>query len=449
MDLRQFVLINTYVPAFGETSARHLFKQAFHIALHEVVQHLHARGSSVVLVGDINATAGALDRCDEPSTKRSNNDRTAQPLSACGIPPGWFRCWFGMLLAQTAQAASDTAHPCAGAGQLLDAFRVKQGAVQKAFTCWSTLTAARKTNYGRRLDYTLISSKLQHALIDSNIQADVAGSDHCPVWVSLRGNVIHTSIGADSNALWLTAPRGARPSQEAIAAAKALRCPVPSADGHSTGHIVSDTAAFQYTDTFARDFDMGWRTPMLSQPLVEPPPSCAAVLLAAAPVQSRIKHFFGKAPAAQSAAPITDTSSTAHGPSRGRPSVRKRAREASLKNFFTAAGDGSKRKCGQHKQQEALIDLTGEAVDEQQGQQRTVTGTVAVRQWASLLRGPLPPPLCSHGERTVQRSVVKSGPSLGRKFYVCARPEGAKGDAGARCNFFMWHSEHQRQHSLE
>ena len=48
-------------------------------------------------------------------------------------------------------------------------------------------------------------------------------------------------------------------------------------------------------------------------------------------------------------------------------------------------------------------------------------------------------PLCpGHGEPSIQRVVQKPGPNQGRRFWVCARPNGAPGHAAARCDFFKW-----------
>ena len=63
--------------------------------------------------------------------------------------------------------------------------------------------------------------------------------------------------------------------------------------------------------------------------------------------------------------------------------------------------------------------------------------------WGQLLTGPVPPPQCAHGEPTVERTVLKPGMNLGKKFYVCRRPAGLKTDPNARCNFFMWASDHR------
>ncbi|OQR99111.1 DNA-(apurinic or apyrimidinic site) lyase [Achlya hypogyna] len=62
------------------------------------------------------------------------------------------------------------------------------------------------------------------------------------------------------------------------------------------------------------------------------------------------------------------------------------------------------------------------------------------RSWKALLPGrPPPPPLCSgHKEPSLLRTVLKRNDNYGRKFYICAKPEGAPGDPKARCDFFQW-----------
>lgn len=59
--------------------------------------------------------------------------------------------------------------------------------------------------------------------------------------------------------------------------------------------------------------------------------------------------------------------------------------------------------------------------------------------WKSVLRGPFPMPLCrGHREPCIMRTVKKPGPNLGRRFYMCARPQGPPSDPSSRCNFFQW-----------
>ncbi len=53
------------------------------------------------------------------------------------------------------------------------------------YTWWSHFANARARNVGWRIDYVLVSSALQSAVQAADIHADVMGSDHCPVSITL------------------------------------------------------------------------------------------------------------------------------------------------------------------------------------------------------------------------------------------------------------------------
>ena len=53
------------------------------------------------------------------------------------------------------------------------------------YTWWSHFANARARNVGWRIDYVLVSPQLRDAVRDAEIHADVLGSDHCPVSVTL------------------------------------------------------------------------------------------------------------------------------------------------------------------------------------------------------------------------------------------------------------------------
>ena len=54
------------------------------------------------------------------------------------------------------------------------------------YTWWSHWAKARERNVGWRIDYVMISPSLLGRLTDASIHADVLGSDHCPVSVTLK-----------------------------------------------------------------------------------------------------------------------------------------------------------------------------------------------------------------------------------------------------------------------
>jgi len=53
------------------------------------------------------------------------------------------------------------------------------------YTWWSNFAGARERNVGWRIDYVLVSRQLRDAVQAAEIHADVMGSDHCPVSITL------------------------------------------------------------------------------------------------------------------------------------------------------------------------------------------------------------------------------------------------------------------------
>jgi exodeoxyribonuclease III len=57
------------------------------------------------------------------------------------------------------------------------------------YTWWSNFANSRARNVGWRIDYFLVSAKLRAAVKTAKIHADVMGSDHCPISITLNGSV--------------------------------------------------------------------------------------------------------------------------------------------------------------------------------------------------------------------------------------------------------------------
>ncbi len=67
----------------------------------------------------------------------------------------------------------------------VDTFRYLHPDQTGAYTWWSYLRKARRTNAGWRIDYFLISKSLQDKIVAASIYDEVEGSDHCPVGLEL------------------------------------------------------------------------------------------------------------------------------------------------------------------------------------------------------------------------------------------------------------------------
>jgi exodeoxyribonuclease-3 len=53
------------------------------------------------------------------------------------------------------------------------------------YSYWDTFTHARERNVGWRIDYFFVSQELQKRVKKAEIHADIFGSDHCPVSITL------------------------------------------------------------------------------------------------------------------------------------------------------------------------------------------------------------------------------------------------------------------------
>lgn len=63
----------------------------------------------------------------------------------------------------------------------VDSFRYFYPEVTGRYSWWSYRANARANNSGWRIDYFLVSEKLNERIKDADIHHDVMGSDHCPV----------------------------------------------------------------------------------------------------------------------------------------------------------------------------------------------------------------------------------------------------------------------------
>ena len=67
-----------------------------------------------------------------------------------------------------------------------DTFRYLYPDRTGAYSWWSYMFNARANNAGWRIDYFIVSDRLQDRIADARIDAHVYGSDHCPVVLELN-----------------------------------------------------------------------------------------------------------------------------------------------------------------------------------------------------------------------------------------------------------------------
>ncbi|KND05071.1 exodeoxyribonuclease III (xth) [Spizellomyces punctatus DAOM BR117] len=163
-DHRLFVLINIYFPVDDPSEERQAFRFKFYHAIRLRIEALIAGGRQVVIVGDVNTTHQEIDHCDPRKSMRDLG------ISCFHETPT--RRWIHELVQPR--------------GPMYDMFRYFHPTQEKAFTCWNTLLNARPVNYGTRIDYVLATEGLIPWMADATVEADIMGSDHCPVAVTFH-----------------------------------------------------------------------------------------------------------------------------------------------------------------------------------------------------------------------------------------------------------------------
>ncbi|XP_076469569.1 DNA-(apurinic or apyrimidinic site) endonuclease 2-like isoform X2 [Babylonia areolata] len=180
-QVKDVVIINVYVPRAAEREDRWTYKLHFLALLQARAESLLRCGRHVIVLGDINTTHKRIDHCD-PSSQEFLRADSRQWLDQFLRPEDRDPDLAPIEDLPSFEAVLSDAE----GGHFIDAFRFFHPQQTEAYTNWSTLTAARQTNYGKRLDYILVDRGLEPLLEDCRIVADFEGSDHCPVVLQLR-----------------------------------------------------------------------------------------------------------------------------------------------------------------------------------------------------------------------------------------------------------------------
>ena len=156
LEFEDFFLVTVYTPNAQEKLARIDYRLQWERAFREFLIGLDAR-KPVVVCGDMNVAHQEID-LKNPGPNRGNAGFSDQEREA-----------FGQLLE---------------AG-FTDTFRLLHPDATGAYSWWSYRFHAREKNAGWRIDYFLVSRRLETRVKQADILAEVQGSDHCPVLLEL------------------------------------------------------------------------------------------------------------------------------------------------------------------------------------------------------------------------------------------------------------------------
>lgn len=349
--------------------------------------------------------------------------------------------------------------------KFVDLFRYFHPKRENAFTCWSTVTSARKTNYGTRIDYVIIDKELLvNYAVSCDIRPDIHGSDHCPVEANFSCVVKASSIIPGLCSVFMPEFKGKQ---------KSIKSFLKTGFQKSHSQIVSVS---QKTDKRldnncnesskdGKETSGSTKRKAESTMNLKPPAKLQRQDYKEQKVGTRagsnLMSYFER---------NSSTTNTKKNTLKNDVLMKflkdAQVEDEALQNEILRDCDVS---CEEHEAGCSSDTLTDSQESSNMGNDSVIaelvikdkhqdivayaTGPETAKtqelpsvkneqnkfQWKSILKGPDPPPLCDgHREECVLRTVKKQGANVGRKFYCCARPEGRANDKEARCKTFIW-----------
>ncbi|NMB07244.1 MAG: exodeoxyribonuclease III [Tissierellia bacterium] len=157
LEYEDFYLVNVYTPNSQRELKRLDYRMKWEDDFRNYLVELD-NNKPVILCGDLNVAHKEID-LKNPSTNRRNAGFTDEE-----------RDKMTKLLESG----------------FIDSFRYFYPDKEDAYTWWSYITRARERNAGWRIDYFVVSEKLEERMVDAEIHSEIMGSDHCPVALKIK-----------------------------------------------------------------------------------------------------------------------------------------------------------------------------------------------------------------------------------------------------------------------
>lgn len=156
LEFAEFQLVNVYTPNSQRGLARLDYRMKWEADFRDYITRLSSK-KPVILCGDLNVAHHEID-IKNPAANKNNAGFTPQEREMMTV-----------LL---------------NSG-LTDSFRHLYPDRRDAYTWWSYMSNARERNIGWRIDYFLVSNRIDNQIKQAEILPEVMGSDHCPVTLKI------------------------------------------------------------------------------------------------------------------------------------------------------------------------------------------------------------------------------------------------------------------------
>ena len=162
LEYDKFFFITVYTPNSGSELKRLEYRMSWEEDFKKLFIRIKQKAKGVVVCGDLNVAHTEID-LKNPKSNMKNAGFTPEEREK-----------FTKLL---------------DAG-FIDTFRYYNPDLTGAYSWWSYRFNARKNNAGWRIDYFLVSRDLEEYLESAAIHNEIFGSDHCPVELVLKDNLL-------------------------------------------------------------------------------------------------------------------------------------------------------------------------------------------------------------------------------------------------------------------
>ncbi|MFF3022498.1 exodeoxyribonuclease III [Gottfriedia sp. NPDC057948] len=161
LEFEKFYMVNVYTPNSQRDLARLPIRLKWEDDFKSYLNKLDEQ-KPVILCGDLNVAHNEIDLAN-PKSNRTNSGFTEEER--------------GKMTALLESGFTDS-------------FRFLNPTKESSYSWWSYMAKVRERNIGWRIDYFIISNRLQNELINSEIHSHIIGSDHCPVVLTMEDSII-------------------------------------------------------------------------------------------------------------------------------------------------------------------------------------------------------------------------------------------------------------------
>ena len=157
LEMQDFYLITVYTPNSQDGLRRLDYRMTWEDDFLEYIKRLNEK-KPVIVCGDLNVAHEEID-LKNPKSNRKNAGFTDEEREKM---TKWLNSGF------------------------TDTFRYFYPEQKDIYSWWSYRFKAREKNAGWRIDYFIVSNRLQERLDNAKIHTEIYGSDHCPVELTLK-----------------------------------------------------------------------------------------------------------------------------------------------------------------------------------------------------------------------------------------------------------------------